>query len=139
MPACIAIIPLWRGFGAALVGQFFVCWSLPVGGFAGGVLWGGALAFANALIAFVAFRLALRQADNAVFLRIVFGSMIARLVVLLGAVWYALRADGFDAVAFIASLLGFYTAAMAVELVVIHRRQLAYSKTRFAAKMSRKN
>jgi hypothetical protein len=139
MPPCIAIIPLWRGFGAALVGQFFVCWSLLVGEFADGVLWGGALALVNALIAFVAFRLALRQADNAVFLRIVFGSMITRLVVSLGAVWYALRAGNFDAVAFIASLLGFYTAAMAVELVAIHRRQLADSKTHFAAKMSSKN
>ena len=121
------IIVLWSGARAALL-----CQTLPAGDIADGVVWGSALALANALAAFIAFRVALWQADNAMFLRIVFGSMITRLVLSLGAVWYALRVGGFDAVAFIVSLLGFYTVAMALELIAIHRRQLSLSRARYA-------
>lgn len=94
--------------------------------------WGVVMASVNVGIAIIAFRIALRQENTTVFMRIVFGSMIGRSAFTLFAIWYGLRVWHFETIPFVLTLLFFYLAAMTGELVALHRRQLALSRTFFA-------
>ncbi|MFY8000821.1 MAG: hypothetical protein ACOVSW_19665 [Candidatus Kapaibacteriota bacterium] len=97
-------------------------------------LWGIIFAAVNICIAIITFRIALRQEDITVFMRLVFGSMAGRMVVTLFAVWYALRIWHIATLPFVVTLLFCYIAVMSGEIVILHRKQLAISRAMYAAK-----
>lgn len=98
------------------------------------VCWGMAFAAGNIALAVSLFHIALRQTNTTVFLRFVFGSMAGRMVITLVAVWYALRIWHLAMIPFILTLLTLYIAGLGVEIVVLHRKQSAISRTQHAAK-----
>ena len=83
---------------------------------------GFALGLANLAVAAFAGRVGLRQDSEEQFLKIVFGSMAARLVVSLACVWFGLKAWNLHTVAFPVMFLGTYSVLMSVEVVAVHRR-----------------
>lgn len=101
------------------------------------VCWGIAFAAGNIALAVSFFRIALRQTDTTVFLRFVFGSMAGRMVITLVAIWYALRIWHLAMIPFVLTLLTLYLAALGVEIVVLHRKQLAISRAEYAAKRTK--
>ena len=96
-------------------------------------LWGIVFAASNIGIAIVTFRIALRQENITVFMRLIFGSMAGRMVVTLLAVWYALRIWHLATLPFVATLLFCYLAVMSGEIAILHRRQLVVSRRMYAA------
>lgn len=92
------------------------------------IAWGSGIALVNICIAIIAFRIALRQADVTVFLRIIFGSMAGRAVLTLAFVWYGLKILHFATIPFVAALLFCYVSGLGAEILILHRKQLEISR-----------
>lgn len=92
------------------------------------IAWGGGIAIVNVFIAAIAFRVALRQSEVTMFLRIMFGSMAGRAVLTLAFVWYGLKILHFATIPFVATLLFCYVIGLGAEIIILHRQQLEISR-----------
>jgi hypothetical protein len=91
------------------------------------------LALANIVAAIFSFRKAQRSADIQECLAIIITSMIARVVCMLGILWYGLKIVKFHQLAFTLTLLSVYILSMAAEIWYIHLQQLRHEARKKAA------
>ena len=85
------------------------------------VLLGAALAAGNTVLAYFLTLWSITRPPN-VFLGVVLGGMVARMVVMLSAVVAAVVLGGLPALPLAASLLAYFVAFLAFELTALHRR-----------------
>jgi len=87
----------------------------------GAVLFGAGLALANTVLAYFLTVRALALSPN-VFLGVVLGGMLARMIVMLLAVVAGVKGLGLPALPLAVALLSYFVAFLAFELTVLHRR-----------------
>jgi hypothetical protein len=90
------------------------------------------VALSNIIATILAFRIAFRRIETEKFLNVILGSMAARLAYMLGMVWFGLKILHLHTVIFPMTLLGAYIISMAVEITIIHKRELRLQQQRVA-------
>jgi hypothetical protein len=114
---------------AAVCGASLVAFSLDDPGRAA-VLLGGALAAANTVAAYFLATWAANTRSNAVFMQAVLGGMLARMMVLLGAVVAAIVLLGLPRLPLVISLLTHFVIFLVLEIAVLHRHLPTPSEAR---------
>jgi len=84
-------------------------------------VFGGALAAANTLLAYLTVRWSERRSTN-VFLRAVLGGMVVRMALMLAAVVAAILVLGLPRVPLAVSVLSYFVLFLILELAVLHKR-----------------
>jgi hypothetical protein len=98
-----------------------VAWPAVVADARAAVLFGAALSAGNTVLAYFLTVWSITRSPN-VFLGVVLGGMVARMVVMLLAVVAAVLGLGLPALPLAVALLGYFVAFLVFELTVLHRR-----------------